>query len=105
MPIPKFKNEPFTEWSKPENRKQQQQAIDAIAEVPGKATLDPMEQPLGEGFVLTEFIEEMQRCYLIRAMKESGGVKTKAAELLGYKNYQTLAAQLDRLKIENPTER
>ena len=82
-----------------------QDVADAIAEVPGKATLDPMEQPLGEGFVLTEFIEEMQRCYLIRAMKESGGVKTKAAELLGYKNYQTLAAQLDRLKIENPTER
>ena len=82
-----------------------QDVADAIAEVPGKATLDPMEQPLGEGFVLTEFLEEMQRHYLIRGMKESGGVKTKAAELLGYKNYQTLAAQLDRLKIENPIER
>ena len=33
-------------------------------------------------------------------MEESGGVKTKAAQLLGYRNYQTLAAQLDRLKVD-----
>jgi hypothetical protein len=30
-------------------------------------------------------------------MRDAGGVKAKAAELLGYKNYQTLAAQLERL--------
>jgi len=76
-----------------------QDIADAIAEVPGKATLDPLEQPLGEGFVLTEFLEEIQRHYLIRGMNESGGVKTKAAELLGYKNYQTLSAQLERLGV------
>ena len=79
-----------------------QDVADAIAEVPGKPSVDLMEQPLGEGFVLTDFLEEIQRHYLIRGMKESGGVKTKAAELLGYKNYQTLAAQLDRLKVEIP---
>lgn len=79
---------------------ERQDVADAIAEVPGKPNLDLMEQPLGEGFVLTEFLEEIQRHYLIRGMKESGGVKTKAAELLGYKNYQTLAAQLERLKVE-----
>lgn len=79
-----------------------QDVADAVAEVPGKPNLDLMEQPLGEGFVLTDFLEEIQRHYLIRGMKESGGVKTKAAELLGYKNYQTLAAQLDRLKVELP---
>ncbi len=81
---------------------ERQDVADAVAEVPGKATVDLMEQPLGEGFVLTDFLEEIQRHYLIRGMKESGGVKTKAAELLGYKNYQTLAAQLDRLKVELP---
>lgn len=79
-----------------------QDVADAIAEVPGKPSVDLMEQPLGEGFVLTDFLEEIQRHYLIRGMKESGGVKTKAAELLGYKNYQTLAAQLDRLKVDIP---
>jgi DNA-binding NtrC family response regulator len=79
---------------------ERQDVADAIAEVPGRPSLDLMEQPLGEGFVLTEFLEEIQRHYLIRSMKEAGGVKTKAAELLGYKNYQTLAAQLERLKVE-----
>ncbi len=79
-----------------------QDVADAIAEVPGKATVDLMEQPLGEGFILTDFLEEIQRHYLIRGMKEAVGVKTKAAELLGYKNYQTLAAQLERLKVELP---
>ncbi|MBS0207201.1 MAG: sigma 54-interacting transcriptional regulator [Planctomycetes bacterium] len=79
-----------------------QDIADAIAEVPGKPTVDLMEQPLGEGFVLTEFLEEIQRHYLLRGMKEAGGVKTRAAELLGYKSYQTLAAQLDRLNIESP---
>ena len=79
-----------------------QDVADAIAEMPGKATTDPMEQPLGDGFCLTEFLEEMHRHYLLRAMKEAGGVKTKAAQLLGYKNYQTLAAQLERLKVEIP---
>lgn len=81
-----------------------QDVADAIAEVPGKPTVDLMEQPLGEGFILTDFLEEIQRHYLLRGMKESGGVKTKAAELLGYKNYQTLAAQLERLKVEVPNK-
>ncbi len=79
-----------------------QDVADAIAEVPGKPAVDPLEQPLGDGFSLTDFLEEIQRHYLLRAMKESGGVKTRAAELLGYKNYQTLAAQLERLKVEVP---
>jgi len=32
-------------------------------------------------------------------MGEANGVKTKAAMLLGMKNYQTLDAQLKRLKV------
>jgi transcriptional regulator with GAF, ATPase, and Fis domain len=80
---------------------ERQDVADAIAEVPGKPSVDLMEQPLGEGFVLTAFLEEIQRHYLVRAMKEAGGVKAKAAELLGYKNYQTLAAQLNRLQIKD----
>ena len=82
-----------------------QDVADAIAEVPGKPSADLMEQPLGEGFVLAEFLEEIQRHYLIRGIKEAGGMKTKAAELLGYKNYQTLAAQLDRLNMSIPARK
>jgi transcriptional regulator with GAF, ATPase, and Fis domain len=44
-------------------------------------------------------LEEIQRHYLRRAMEEAGGVQRRAAELLGYRNYQTLAAQLDRLGV------
>ena len=79
-----------------------QDVADAIAEMPGRATADLKEQPLGNGFILTDFLEDIHRHYLLRGMKEAGGVKTKAAELLGYKNYQTLAAQLERLKVELP---
>lgn len=58
------------------------------------------EIPLGNGFSLTEHLEGLQREFLARAMRESGGKKTTAAKLLGYPNYQTLAAQLERLGVK-----
>lgn len=79
-----------------------QDIADAIAEVPGKHSVNVMEHPLGEAFVLAEFLEKIQLHYLERGMKEAGGVKTRAAELLGYKHYQTLSAQLERLKVKFP---
>jgi DNA-binding NtrC family response regulator len=72
---------------------------DAIAEVPGQPAADLLEVPLGDGFSLEQHLEEIQRHYLQRAMQEAGGVKRRAAGLLGYRNYQTLAAQLERLGI------
>ena len=74
---------------------------DAVAEVVGNATVDLLELPLEEGFSLEKHLEQIQRHYLRRAMEASGGVKKRAAELLGYRNYQTLAAQLDRLDVES----
>jgi transcriptional regulator with GAF, ATPase, and Fis domain len=64
-----------------------------------ESAADPGEEPLGDGFSLARHLEEIQRHYLRRAMEEAGGVKRRAAELLGYRNYQTLAAQLERLGI------
>ncbi len=55
--------------------------------------------PLGDGFDLNEYLNTIHREYLQRAMEEAGGVKTKAAQLLGIKNYQTLDAQLKRLNV------
>jgi DNA-binding NtrC family response regulator len=72
---------------------------DAIAEVPGRPAADPRELPLGDGFCLEQHLEEIQRHFLRRAMAEAGGVKSRAAALLGYRHYQTLAAQLERLGI------
>jgi DNA-binding NtrC family response regulator len=74
---------------------------DALAEVPGKTTANLLDAPLGDGFSLEEHLEKIQRHYLRRAMEASGGVKKRAADLLGYRNYQTLAAQLDRLDLKN----
>lgn len=77
-----------------------QDVVHAIAEVPGKAAVDLLERPLGEGFSLENHLDQIQRHYLRRAMVEAGNVKRKAAALLGYRNYQTLAAQLERLKVD-----
>jgi DNA-binding NtrC family response regulator len=71
----------------------------AVSGMPGNAVIDAMEQPLGDGFRLEEHLETVQKHYLRRAMQESGGVKTKAARLLGMKSYQALDAQLKRLKV------
>jgi transcriptional regulator with PAS, ATPase and Fis domain len=73
---------------------------DAIADVPGEHSRDLLEVPLGEGFSLEEHLREIQRHYLRRAMQEAHGVKKRAAELLGYSNYQTLAAQLERMEVQ-----
>ena len=59
-----------------------------------------LEQPLGNGFNLEEHLKAIQRHYLRRAMDEARGNKTQAARLLGIPHYQTLDAQLDRLKVE-----
>lgn len=73
---------------------------DALAEVPGQPLQDLLGLPLGGGFSLDRHLENIQRHYLQRALEEAEGVQRRAAELLGYRNYQTLAAQLERLGIK-----
>lgn len=57
------------------------------------------DRPIGDGFDLEAYLNEVRRNYLRRAMKEAKGVKARAARLLGVKNYQTLDAQLKRLQV------
>jgi DNA-binding NtrC family response regulator len=73
---------------------------DSVAEVPGRAPADLLELPLGGRFSLDRHLQEIQRHYIRRALEEADGVQRRAAELLGYRNYQTLAAQLARLGIK-----
>ena len=47
-------------------------------------------RPLDNGFSLKGLLDMVAAHYLKRAMQESGGIKTKAASLLGFENYQTL---------------
>lgn len=74
--------------------------LQAAAGAPQTEVLDPLDHPLGEGFTLEKHLQDIQRHYLRRAMEEANGVKTRAAELLGIANYQTLDAQLRRLGID-----
>jgi len=80
---------------------QKEEIVSAISDVPGsRDKSDVLEHSLGDGFNLERHLEMVQVHYLQRAMKESGGTKTKAAKLLGIKNYQTLDAQIKRLKVK-----
>jgi len=72
--------------------------LDSLAETP-PGSVSPLEADLGNGFNLQEHLNSIHRHYLDRAMKEAEGVKTQAARLLGIDNYQTLDAQLKRLKV------
>jgi DNA-binding NtrC family response regulator len=73
----------------------------SLAEFPGPnaGSLDVMNRSIGDGFELEKHLGEVHRHFLRRAMEEARGVKTKAAKLLGIKNYQTLDAQLKRLGV------
>jgi DNA-binding NtrC family response regulator len=73
---------------------------DAIGDVNTDRMLNALERNLGDGFNLDEHMNSIQRHYLRRAMEEAKGNKTRAARLLGMKHYQTLDAQLDRLKVD-----
>ncbi len=78
-----------------------QEIAASIAEMPDSAGTARgwFDRPLGDEFDLEGHLNEIRSHYLRRAMDEAGGVKVKAARLLGMKNYQTLDAQLKRLKI------
>jgi DNA-binding NtrC family response regulator len=60
-----------------------------LLDSPRKGPGDALQRPLGDGFSLQETVEEVARHYLGRAHQQAGGVKRKAAELLGFANYQT----------------
>ncbi len=63
-----------------------------------------LDRPIGDEFDLEEYLNNIQRSYLRRAMEEARDVKTQAARLLGMKNYQTLDAQLKRLQVKGHWE-
>jgi transcriptional regulator with PAS, ATPase and Fis domain len=74
----------------------------AVAEMPLMRQVGGEDTPLqiGSNFNLMDHLDGIHRRHLELAMREAGGVKTKAARLLGIRNYQTLSAQLKRLGLE-----
>lgn len=71
-----------------------------LAEIPADHRHQGDDVPLGDGFDLMRYLDEMERRFLKRARDESDGVKSKATELLGLKSYQTLDGKLKRLGIK-----
>lgn len=59
-------------------------------------TVTILDRPIGNGFSLKGLLDMVESHYLKRAMQEAGGVKTKAADLLGAGSYQTLNNWLGR---------
>ena len=59
-----------------------------------------LDRPIEEGIDLKGIIAKVARHYLTRAMEISHGNKTKAAELVGLPNYQTLTNWLARYGVE-----
>lgn len=59
-----------------------------------------LDRPLGDGFSLDALLGEVEAHYLLKAEQEAQGKKTKAAELLGFENYQTFDNRRKRLKTK-----
>ncbi len=73
---------------------------DAMLDSPGSALHeDDGMCAMGDEFNLDEYLNSIQIKYLKKAMKDSGGVKRKAAELLGLNSYQTLDARMTKLGV------
>ncbi len=69
----------------------------ANADAPGQTGPSLHDVPLGRGFSLDSYLNDIQRRFLDRAMEEADGVKRRAAELLGLDNYQTLTNRIEKL--------
>jgi transcriptional regulator with PAS, ATPase and Fis domain len=56
-------------------------------------------KPLDDGINLFNLMEKLAQHYLKRALAEVNGSKTKAAELLGFSNYQTFTNWLKKYRV------
>jgi transcriptional regulator with PAS, ATPase and Fis domain len=60
-----------------------------------------LNRPLDSGLKLEEIMANVARHYLRRALKQTKGNKTKAAEILGFRNYQTLTNWMEKYNVEH----
>lgn len=73
---------------------------DELVQPDTQRTADLLGRPLGDGLQLPELMRELACHYLERAMEESGGNKTKGAELIGLPSYQTLTNWMNRYGVK-----
>lgn len=77
-----------------------QDIASAIASVPSVTNGDSSNVELSDGFCIDKHLDGIRKELISQAMRQASGVKAKAASLLGMKHYQTLDAQMKRLRIE-----
>lgn len=70
----------------------------ALFQRPGK-NVGVLDRETGEGFSIHAVIDEVVQHYIRRALEQAGGNKTKAAKLLGLKNYQTLNNWIEKHQV------
>jgi DNA-binding NtrC family response regulator len=61
---------------------------------------DIIGRPLGDGLNVPDLIAEVARHYLVRAIDEAHGNKTRAAQLIGLPSYQTLTNWLSKYEVK-----
>jgi two-component system response regulator PilR (NtrC family) len=73
--------------------------------LPQKLLLSPYENkpsvPAAGAFDLEKGVEEFERRHILRALEEAGGVKKKAAKLLGI-SFRSLRYRIEKYRIEDP---
>ncbi len=73
---------------------------DAVLPSPNDTKENLMELPIDKGFHLPSLMQKLAGHYLHQAMAQTNGNKTKAAEILGLSNYQTLSNWLKKYEVE-----
>jgi DNA-binding NtrC family response regulator len=67
--------------------------------IPNNNEQSLLNQPLGDGFNLRKLMSQLASHYLERASQETHGNKKKAAQLLGFPNYQTFDNWIKKHKV------
>ncbi|MEZ6081975.1 MAG: sigma 54-interacting transcriptional regulator [Pirellulaceae bacterium] len=76
----------------------------AIADFPGLDPATSLDPPLGDDFEIDEYLDQVRKRFIRRAMREADGMVTRAAKLLGMPNYQTLSQQIDRFELKSEVD-
>ena len=66
---------------------------------------DILNCPLGDGFALQKVLDSVERRYLVRALEQSGGNLSKAAELLGFLTIPTFTNRAKAFGLHTPKAR
>lgn len=70
-----------------------------ILSLPATGATAILDRPLTGDFNLETLLDDVSRHYIRRALRDSNGVKSRAAELVGFKSHQRLNDWMERLEV------